>query len=150
MSKPHKPGRKHDRNRANLGPKTRQRTKRKPESGKGKSRQSARRRRKNMLDVACTRCNYRVQMNRLVFGRESHHAAGCRCPFCGGNLVVAKYTEAHGAPQLGSVQLDFGRFKGSRLSDVPRNYLERLVQQIPRNDQFEEFQQIVKEFLTQA
>jgi hypothetical protein len=100
-----------------------------------------------MLDVACTRCNYRVQMNRFVFGRESYHAAGCRCPRCGGNVVLAKYTEAQGAPELGSVQLGFGQYKGLCLSDVPRLYLERLIQQKPHSGWFEEFQHIVKEFL---
>ena len=90
MSKPQKPARKLYRNRANRRRKKRRRTTRKPKTGKGKSRRP-RNPGQDMLDVACTRCNYRAQMKRMVFGRESRRASRCRCPLCGSNVVLAKY-----------------------------------------------------------
>ena len=61
--------------------------------------------------------------------------------------MLAKYTDAHGSPELGAIQLYFGKFKGFCLRDVPRLYLERLVRQKPFDDRSEEFQQVLKEFL---
>ena len=94
MSKPHEPGDNHHRNRANRRRKKRRRTTRKPKTGKGKSRR-LRNPGQDMLNVACTRCDYRVQMNRVVFGRESRRSGGCRCPLYGGNVVLAKFVDAH-------------------------------------------------------
>lgn len=150
MNKSDSDAREPGRNGDNQPPKLRRRAKRKPRPRQCKHHRRSRHRGSEMLNVACTRCDYRVQMNRMVFGRESRRAARCRCPRCGGNVVRAKYAEVHGLPELGNLQLDFGKFEGSCLIEVPRHYLERLGRQEPRNDQFEELQHFVMEFLAKS
>jgi hypothetical protein len=81
------------RNEANQRQKVRGRTKRKPKRRKRKHRRRSRHRGGDMLNVACTRCEYRIQMSRMIFGRESRRASRCRCPLCGGNVVLTKYVD---------------------------------------------------------
>ena len=95
MSKPLGGVRTGDRNRAVQQPKLRRRTKRKFKPGKRKRRKRPHQPGEDLLNVACTRCEYRMQMKRMVFGRESRRASRCRCPFCGGNVVLEKYVDVH-------------------------------------------------------
>jgi ssDNA-binding Zn-finger/Zn-ribbon topoisomerase 1 len=121
-------------------------TKRKPKPRKRKHRRP-RDRGRDTVSVACSRCAYGIEMKRGEFGRESRGADGCRCPLCGGNVVLAKYAEVGGNAILANVRLTFGKWKGSRLGDAPRSYLEDLVHLNPESKQFREFQNTVRQFL---
>jgi hypothetical protein len=69
---------------------------------------------------------------------------------CGGNLVLAKYAEVNNKPDIANVQLNFGKWKGSRVVDAPRSYLEGLVRWKPKSEHFRQFQNKIRQFLAEG
>ncbi len=66
---------------------------RRTKPGKRNNRRGRSHRRGDTVNVGCARCEYRFEMKRVDFRRESRRAARCRCPLCGGNVVLAKYVD---------------------------------------------------------
>ena len=81
--------------------------------------------------MTCKKCNHHLFEVKETLASNGITHVGAYCSECGAWLrwLPAQVPEAAALVRVGDIEIPFGKHKGKKLKDIPRDYLEWLAKE---------------------